>query len=117
MRGSPLVFRSRLPLRTTDALISRVPPKFVDFLAEIPSSAEIEASQALVNQLEAHSTVVRQNRIETLKRHQERLASAAESHLNRLRLIHQRVNQVRAAPFRLVFASIMAYYRVSNVYS
>lgn len=85
---------SRLPYRESDALLKRVSSTFVDLLAETDTKEDVEAAQQLVTQLESHSGVIHQTILDCLNRHKDRLSSTAETHVNRIRLLNQRVDQV-----------------------
>lgn len=92
--SSSVARRSRLPFRDSDAVLSRLPRGFVDFLAETETKEDIEYGQQVLNQLEAHSAVVRQARLDSMARNRDRLSSAVETHLNRIKLTNQRLDQV-----------------------
>jgi hypothetical protein len=88
--------RSRLPYRESDALLKRISSTFVDLLAETDTKEAIEAAEQLVTQLESHSGVIHNTILDCLNRHNDRLNSTVETHVNRIKLLNQRVDQVRA---------------------
>lgn len=75
-------------------MIRRVRPALIDFLAAVDTKEDVEYAQQLVSQLDSHSVVLRQSRVECLTRHRDRLVSVVDSHLNRLHLVNQRLDQV-----------------------
>lgn len=91
-------YRSRLPFRATDAVLARLPPTFVDYLGESDSMDEAERVGQGIATLESHSGMIRQFRIECLKRHRDRLGDVIDSHTNRIAIVNQRLDQVCARP-------------------
>ncbi len=90
------VTRSRLPARAKDAILSRISASFVTFLDNGAGAVDLATALAELDELEGYATKVRTARLQAMHRSQELLRGCVASHMSRVRILNQRLDQVSA---------------------